>query len=151
MCCASIFTCIMAMVSNFSVIFIFGKFLSIYFYKYNIPLHLGVILVLFLLTATSVVFFISKFFKINCIFCVFLKIQRKLLKIQKTFSCNLLRGINYAYFLQNQMPKQLIQNIRRRYVFLFFVFVGDFSRLFLQLSIFPIKDSMSAYEAFYLI
>ena len=125
MSCASKYVCIMAMISNFSIIFIFFKLFMIFFCKCNILLHFDVILVLFLLT---IAFFFSFQSQSYC--------SRVLLKIHKTFSDNLLRDINYGCFLYDQMPKLL--NILTIFV------TEDFSELFAHPSIFSIKDSRLA-------
>ena len=125
--CASKFVCIMAMISNFSIIFIFFKLFMIFFCKCNILLHFDVILVLFLLT---IAFFFSFQSQLYC--------SRVLLKIHKTFSDNLLHDINYGCFLYDQIPKLLTKNILTIFV------VEDFSGLFAHPSIFSIKDSRLA-------
>ena len=107
MCCASVFTGMVAMVSNFMVVFIFSKlFYEFFFYRCNILVYFDVILVFFLLTLTN-------FFQNQLCFL------HDLLKIHKTFSCNFFRDTNYVYFLYDQMPKLLTLNIRKEYIFLF--------------------------------
>ena len=83
----------------------FSEFL---FHKYNIILHLRVILILFLLTVT---FFL---FKINYIFSYSFKESQNLF-IQYVFSY----GIKYVYLLYDQIPKLLTLNICKEYVHLF--------------------------------
>ena len=71
MCCVSIFTCIMTMISNFLVVYIFRElFQDFFFHKYNIILHLDLILILLLLMVTFFVFKIihTIIFKIKSMF-----------------------------------------------------------------------------------
>ena len=106
--CISIFPSVMAMLSNFPIIYTFREFfLRFFFHKYNILLRLDVILILLLLT---VAFFL---FKINYIFL------RVLLKKYKTFSYNLFHDIKCACFPYDEIPKLLTLNIHKEYVHLF--------------------------------
>ena len=104
MCCASIFTCVMAMSSNFPVIYTFRELLP---HKYKILLHLDVILVLLLLTVTFFSFQNQLYFFFACS-----------LKELQNFSCNIFHGIKYVCFLRDQMPKLLTLNIHKEYAHL---------------------------------
>ena len=67
MCRTSIFTCIVAMSSSFLIIYTFREiFLRFFFHKYNILLHLDVILILLLLTVTFFSFHKQLYFFACC-------------------------------------------------------------------------------------
>ena len=124
MCCDSIFTCIMTMISDFSLIFIFSKlFLGFFSRKYDILLRLDVVLILLLLTVTFFLFKIIHVFIFIFIFIFFLHLYFYLylynhlhsfiyilcvpLKKYKTFSYNLFNDIKYAWFLSDLITKLL--------------------------------------------
>ena len=118
MCCVSIFSCIMTIISNSPIIYTFREhFLWFFFYKCNILLHLDVILILVLLTI--------KFFS----FQNQLHFLRVLLKIHKRFSYNLFCNIKYVCFLCHQMLKFLTLNICKEYVHIFLL-LKNFSDCF---------------------
>ena len=100
MCCASIFTCVMKMISVFLIILIVSKlFLGFFFCKYSMLLRLDVILILLLLTVTFVSLQNQLYF------------LRVLLKKYKAFSYNLFHDIKYPCFLYDQIHKLLTLNI----------------------------------------
>lgn len=103
--CVSICTCTMTMLSNFWMILSFASFFVNFLNKCNISL----VLILFFLTS---LFFL---FENNYIFRVLFK------RFTKRFSYfyHLLRNENFAYFLNNEIPKILILNIFQKYVSLF--------------------------------
>ena len=109
------------MISNFLIVFISKEF-SKEFYSVNITfLHLRVVLILFLLTVTFFSFQNQLYF------------LRVLLKILKTFSCNLFCDIKYVCLLCDQIPKLLTLNNRMEYVHLFLLFKNylDYFRIHL--------------------
>ena len=128
MCCASIFISIMKMASRFSIIFIFFKL----FYE---------------LFSTNMTFFcvlsdFSSFFVNTIIFfhpksIIFLPVP---LKIHKTFSCNFLHHINYAYFLYNQIRR--INDIECPYYFFVFLLLKIFLDYFYSYLFCQDKNSM---------
>ena len=125
MCCASIFTCIMTMISDVSIIFIFSKpFLGFklffLFCNYNILLRLDVILVLLLLTVTFFYFQNQLYF------------LRVLLEKYKTFSYSFFHDIKYAYFLYDQIGKLLILNICKEYAHLVLLLQNFLHYLFIH-------------------
>ena len=111
MCCPSMFTCTMAMISSFLIISAFRGifFLRFFFHKYNILLPLDVISILLLLTVTFFSFQNHLYF-----LCV-------LLKKYKSFSCNLFHDIKYVCFLCDQMSTLLTLNIHNKYALQFFL------------------------------
>ena len=106
MCCTSIFTCIMAMVFNFSITYLWKVFLWNVFRKYDILWYLRVISTLYLLTV--IYFFQNQLFFLSVLW-----------KIYKIFSWYLFEGIKYVYLLWRQIPKLLILNIHKEYANLF--------------------------------
>ena len=92
MCCTSIFTCMMTMISRFSIIYTFRELFKIFFHKYKTRLHLDVILILVFLTVT---------------FCSFqnqLYFLRVLWKKYKTFSYNLPTISSMSFFYVVKSP-----------------------------------------------
>ena len=132
MCSTSIFTCIMAMICNFSIFFIKQTFLTFFFHKYNTFLHLDVHVILFF--ANDNIFSFQNW----------LYLLRDLLKKYKTFSYNLFHNIKYACFLCDEIPKivdfEYLQGICSRNKFccwtIFWIICTSIY--------FLIKDSMSA-------
>ena len=108
MCCDSIFTCIMTMIFDFSIVFIFTKlFLGFVFLKYTILLRFDLDLILLLLTVTFFSFQNHLYF------------LRVALKKYKTFSYNLFNNIKHDCFLYDQITKLLTLNICKEYAHLF--------------------------------
>ena len=136
MCCDSIFTCIMTMIFDFSIIFIFTKLvLGFVFLKYNILLRFDLVLILLLLTVTFFSFQNHLYF------------LRVALKKYKTFSYNLFNNIKHDCFLYDQITKlltsvEIVQYLQRICSPIFVV--EEFSGLFVHPSIFLIKGTMSA-------
>ena len=114
MCGVSRFTCIMTMVSEFSLIFIFSKLFTIFFSKYNLILRLDIILFFILLVVTFFSFQNQLYF------------LRVLLKQHKTFSYNLSHDIKYACLLYDQIPNMLTFNFRKEYPLLPSLFLDYF-------------------------
>ena len=127
MCCASMFLCIMTMISEFSIIYIFSIF------KCNVLLHLDMILILFLLTGT------------------FFSFQNQLyfphihLKKYKTFSNNIQSFPRYKVCLFSILSKAQVVDIKYPQGICSPIFVvEECSGLFAHPSIFLIKDLRSA-------
>ena len=103
--CTSIYTCIMTIISNFWITFIFlANFSRIFL------LRIDMILILLLLTITCFSFQ-------NQLYIVL----RVLLKNHKTFSYSLFHDIKYACFLYDKIAKFLTLNIHKEYSHLFWL------------------------------
>ena len=101
----------------FNDFYLLQTFCCFFFDKCYILLHIGVILVLFLLMVTNFFFLKSIIF-----LCVFLKIYN-------IFSYKFLCNINYTCFLYDQISKLFTLSTLKEYVFLFLwlkIFLGYF-------------------------
>ena len=123
-CCASIFNCVITMISDFSIIF------RIFFRKYNIHLHLDMILILLLWTVTVFSFQNQLYF------------LRVLLKKYKTFSPNLVHDIQ-SMFLSVIKSLNFWHLISARNMLTYFCCWSFFWVICTSIYFF-IRDSMSA-------
>ena len=120
MCCTTIFACIMAMISNFPIIYVFREL-----FQDSFPSNI-----------THFACDFSSFFVKGNIFSFHnqLYFLRVLLKIHKAFSYNLFRDIRYVCFLCDQVPKLLAFNKCKEYAHLFLLLKNFLDYLHIHLS-----------------
>ena len=105
--CASLFACVMTMMSDFSITYIFSIFFGFLFHKYSILLNLHVILILFLLTITFSSFQNQWFFT-----CSFKESQNFFIKSFSRYKVCLFSYMWwYAQIVNIKYPKEIWSHI----------------------------------------
>ena len=117
------FTIIVAMISNFLIIYTFRELFNYFFQKHNILLHLDVISICLLIIVTFFSFQNQLYF---------LGVS---LKFHKTFTYSPFHDVKPVCFLCDQMPNLLTWNIYKEYADLFLLLKNSLD--FLHIHLFP--------------